>query len=749
MSIKFTNSLSGQIKKIEIDDLIYKIVNGDYSNKPLYEIITADTEFIHPYFDIDVKLTEDNRKVDYLTAPCQLIKSIFNVEDCHLAVSSSHSKVKKSYHIIVTNKYLRPDLMRFIKDAHKRNFLNCNIDTAVYGKTQKFRIVNTSKIGENRILKPISYVLDDQIKNHIITHVDFDNSTEFKIDPISKPSYTPKNTTASDLSSVSNIVRQIDVEFLDDYETWIKIIMAIINVSNENEYLEEGYKLIHDISSKSQKYDHDTVDKIIREIKYDPKGVGLGTLINYNVESMKKIKRQNKIEKREANNNSKEKTSNYDEIKQQFELTNFKVMNPLVYINIDVRGKLHYSKRTEFISKYEDVTYEIKGVGGKIKSRPFVIDWLKDKQSRRYNSISFIPLNCPEDEYNLFGGFEGAKLKRGGGGGKNKEAGLKIILDHINSLVNHDPASFEYFICWLADIIQNPSKLSDIAICIKSFQGAGKGLLFQILEAVIGKKYTKYSSNISEFVDKFGNGCVNKLLVNLDEVSGRDTFKYSEQIKSYITRTTIPYELKGVTAVEVQNFARWIFTTNNNTPMKIEATDRRFVLFESSNKNVGNIEYFKKLAEVAEDKESISAFFWYLNDRDISHINLRRDRPKTSFYEDVREIAKPLIVIYFEHKFIYKISDDLDKTWDSDDFKDEGRPVVLGSTDFFNDYNEFLVKSKFKHESTLNSFARELKLYKGITKKRKAYGVKYYIDVPVLRDYLVESKLITLEPIEE
>ena len=64
---------------------------------------------------------------------------------------------------------------------------------------------------------------------------------------------------------------------------------------------------------------------------------------------------------------------------------------------------------------------------------------------------------------------------------------LDFILNHIRVLCNNEDAVYEYFIRWIAQMLQFPAHKS-ICVTMISKQGAGKGTLMKLLECMMGEK---------------------------------------------------------------------------------------------------------------------------------------------------------------------------------------------------------------------------------------------------------------------
>jgi phage/plasmid-associated DNA primase len=202
-------------------------------------------------------------------------------------------------------------------------------------------------------------------------------------------------------------------------------------------------------------------------------------------------------------------------------------------------------------------------------------------------------------------------------------------------------------------MLKKPEIRLPIAFIIKGKQGTGKSLLLNVIGNLINEKYYISSSNVNDFFGPFAEGFVNKLLVNMNEVEGRDTVDYEGKMKSFITESKITINQKGIRPYQINNFARLIITTNKNNPIKIDVSskDRRYVVFETtdhflqskytSNFWIKLIDYFKKPSFIA-------ALYDDLINIDIENYNYQNNRPITKSYKNMRKLYVPNESLFLE-----------------------------------------------------------------------------------------------------
>ena len=187
-----------------------------------------------------------------------------------------------------------------------------------------------------------------------------------------------------------------------------------------------------------------------------------------------------------------------------------------------------------------------------------------------------------------------------------------------------------------------------MCLIFKGTQGTGKNLFFESFgDNILGERYRLTAENTDHVLGRF-NQNQNKLIVVIDEM--KCSKATSEQLKALITAPTLNFEKKGVDGCQIRNMGRYIMFTNNDIPVKIEENDRRFVVFETSNKYLGSINtsYFKNLAECLSNPKKMRKFYNELMNRKIT-TDFRKDRPKTKNYTDIQELtSKDLLAQFIE-----------------------------------------------------------------------------------------------------
>jgi len=703
-----------ETKKIKISKLKQYLKKNNTS----HEIIDNTVhEFVHPYFDID--LDDCNEEYDiiikdkpkFLNNITELICKHFYCEYEDLAISETLRKDKISYHIVICNNRINLiDFCKYMKsEVNSPEFLKLFFDLSVYKKYNKFRMILCKKENQKAINKPITY------KNDILKHVITATSDDDKIIKLEQEPIKPEIKKYCTIEKLTNICNALNKDRFIKTQDWITVALSICRISTDNDYQQKGKDLLYDVSRSAPNYNSEKYQKYMNEsYKYNDQ-YSINSIINF-------LKIDNKLKYQEIILCEEQ---SYTKVKESFEKDKFKLISPSVYCieNKDDVNPLDIFRKSDFSNSYENVYYYDKNSPTENYKKKFLKSWYGDEDIRTYNKMDFIPdkTKCPKNVYNLFTGFEVNKHQDKFNYDESK---INLILNHIKILVNNDDDSFNYFIKWLAHILQKPNELSRVAIVLVSEQGAGKNIFLSFFaDKILGKKYYHSSEDIDSVFGKYAEGLKNKLLVNLDEATGKDTFRTVESIKAKITNPTILYEKKYVSSITLRNYARFIFTSNNMTPVKIDIDDRRYSVFKSSSEHIKlKDEYFEPLKEQMDNLESQKIFYEYLMNIDINNFNFEKERPITEIYKDIQSVNIPKPVLY--------LMELLEKNKLNDSYP---------SSKFYKDFIEFVKNSGYDdYKTNKTRFGRQLKEIKGVNKTKSGIH-KIVINNELLLEHLKEK----------
>jgi hypothetical protein len=406
---------------------------------------------------------------------------------------------------------------------------------------------------------------------------------------------------------------------------------------------------------------------------------------------------------------------NYDIKKIYWEKFCCKIMFPEVYyifIQYENNNKHMEILKKNFLKEaYVHLTFESLDDNGNYISIPFIDEWLKDKNIRRYHRIDFIPCNEVEPKqtheyFNLFSGWN--PLVKTKYDISKSDLALSVFFDLGKTLCENNIQYFNYFMKFLAHMIQKPSERIPIAFIIKGKQGTGKNVFLNAICNIMDKKNYICSSNANDFFGNYAEGFYHKLLVNINECEGKDTFDYEGRIKSFITEEKIILNPKFQRPTEINNYSRLIIFSNKATPIPIDVKtgDRRFVVFQTGDKYLDKIEYDSKFWKILIDQfkkpQFIACLYDYLNCLDISDWNFDVDRPITDSYIEMCKLFIPVECLFFE-ELIY-----------SQDYIKYINLEISIESDFKNNikYNETIYINGFSIYNFFTNWAKKMGLHK-------------------------------------
>ena len=617
---------------------------------------------------------------------------------------SNVNKVNKSkYHIYLKNN-LNIETNESIQD------LEMLVDKLIFEDVKQFDknidLNNLPELKEDFYNDLLKYKLKDSEKSSPGT-IENDNKT------------TDENNKIKDLLDI------LDDERSNNYDDWFKIGMILKSINKDNIDLYNDfskrspnkYKGINDISKywKGHKIRDD-----------DNKKLTISSLCYYAQQDNQQlynewVSKYNKINTDET----------YETIKFEFEKNNFFIKNPVMYGTINFENELVLRNESDFKILHQRLKYFGQHPKtGELKELYFIKMWLFDNSCRQYEKLEFLPKQeTPIIFYNSFSGFEVEKQQENEDDRVNghletrnlnfEDSNLYKLLCY---LCGNEKNVIEYVIKWIANIIQKPYEITKVALLFKSMQGAGKNLFWDwVGKAIIGQKYFFDTEKIDLVFGRFNGLIENILLGIINETSGKDTFNIIELIKGLITSDINMIEHKGMKPYGNKNYIGLVFLTNNSNSINIPADDRRFVGIKCNSDICNDPVFFPKVVEEIKNKKYDKCFHDYLMAVDIKNFNFTTERPKTSFYNDMVELNRPILtnfMLYLYHSTVQEIT----------------------GAALFNLYSIYLQKLNIVNKISGTKFGISIKEYNGIIKNKNNKGVMVYtINKLDLREYLIKK----------
>jgi hypothetical protein len=670
--------------------------------KNFYELLYEKNP-VCEYYDIDMSAVDntDNLTSEQYFDLFQQIHSQFVNEElglsfqtCNWRITDSSKDGKISLHLINRRRVFKNNeetqywyslFERFLKNNYPNLAL---FDTAVKSKNRCMRLIKSSKFGQNRPLERAKWhevsMNEDDITSFFIQQVNEDYECSEQLAQIKIRMDKKIETEKAVEKEVKTFVKKFkkEVVCVDKDENEPELLISLITemIKAEAHSLCDtvhksklGYANMRNLAfafcnSATYKEDDAVVSNYITtEIyplyrhasQYSPSAIvdqivksGLGNATKdkiYTIASLHFWAKENpKYSSCFSTKSKSEGFKSYDEMKEEFERTNFKLNYETLYCETvgsgkiirRVEKKLKESRRNMLLWNEESE-----------KQDEFVSTWIRDATIRNYNTCGVFPEGCDEKTFNLWTGFRAEKFKPEGRGAK-QGGNCDSFINLVKRLCNYNEEHFQFVIKVIAQMIQQPHKKPGLCLVIKSFQGAGKDTLYKILEAVIGSTYCFNTADVErDIFGRFNDAIENKILIALNECSVVQTGKHSQKFKDFITCSTDKIEEKGIALREVRSMCRYFVFTNGDFATNIEESDRRFFVIDCKEPKL-SMEESGRIYKDIDDETAIRAFYDYLMSIDIQGFDFVSNRPRSQYQEDLKEACLPI-----EYLFLRELKD--------------------------------------------------------------------------------------------
>jgi hypothetical protein len=395
----------------------------------------------------------------------------------------------------------------------------------------------------------------------------------------------------------------------------------------------------------------------------------------------------------------------------EFEKTHAKIINREMFVK-EENNIITCMTRKHFMTAYEHLVFEYEANKVKIQGN-FIAKWMKNNPTMRcYDDIGIYPNRtiCPSNIFNMWKPFDMELV----GEYENKPDELAVILNHIKILCGNDEVVTDYFIKWIAQMIQYP-EVKSICPTLISKEGSGKGTLLLLIEKMIGfNKYFETTNPMRDIWGDFNGRMANTFLINLNEMSKKDTLECQGRIKGLITDGKLTINNKGMNQYQIQSYHRFIVTTNNEDPITTKSDDRRNLIIRTSDELKGNDEYFKKMNEMINDVNVVKTFYEYL--KNIPNM------------ENFREIPLPQTEHQNEMK---EMNMDIEERWVRDMVSIRETDFEMSGTDNFRSFMDFCIENGIEYKTNALKLGLKIKRLIGdcIDKGRdKSRNTKFLVE---------------------
>jgi Family of unknown function (DUF5906)/Poxvirus D5 protein-like len=211
---------------------------------------------------------------------------------------------------------------------------------------------------------------------------------------------------------------------------------------------------------------------------------------------------------------------------------------------------------------------------------------------------------------------------------------VQIFLDYAYEVSsNKEDRIFDWSIAWTAQIFKEPHILMSTAMVHRGEEGIGKSFFAETLAMMMGKHYVK----ITDFDQVFGtfNAHIEyALLTHFEEAFWAGDRRAEGRFKDHISGTTRIINQKNLPMRQCQIYPRSLLNTNSRWAVPAGPIARRFAIFDVSDAHQREVEYFGRLAEWRRNGGAQALLYYFLNDVDITKVDLRNPPRTTALMEN-------------------------------------------------------------------------------------------------------------------
>lgn len=250
--------------------------------------------------------------------------------------------------------------------------------------------------------------------------------------------------------------------------------------------------------------------------------------------------------------------------------------------------------------------------------------WMKtpEKAVIMPKEVIFDP-SQPAHRWNLFTPFES----------RPKKGDCDLIIEHLRFLCGNSPEAFEWILNWCAIVVQKPGVKMRTAILMHGNEGAGKNRFWEAFGAILAPYYTTIGQ--AELGRDFNEWASAKLFIVANEVSTRkEKFEIPGKLKGIISDPYIYINAKGMPPREEENRANFVFLSNENNPIPLGQTDRRYCVVWTPDAHAEGKVYYDRLSAQMVGG-GIAAFHAFLLARDVGAQDEYTRPPLTEARADV------------------------------------------------------------------------------------------------------------------
>jgi hypothetical protein len=186
-----------------------------------------------------------------------------------------------------------------------------------------------------------------------------------------------------------------------------------------------------------------------------------------------------------------------------------------------------------------------------------------------------------------------------------------------------DEQVYEYLLSWLADMFQKPHRQSGISLVLNSEQGAGKGIIVDLLLLPIFGIHGLTTSRGDDLIGRFNHSVGTCVFLCMNEAFWSGDKTKLGVLKTLISDPSLRVEQKFMDSITVRNCLHLIICANGSWTAPVELGNRRFYYLPLCSQKKGQHAYFDSLAKEI-NSGGREAFLFDMINRNLSGFNIRK-----------------------------------------------------------------------------------------------------------------------------
>jgi hypothetical protein len=285
------------------------------------------------------------------------------------------------------------------------------------------------------------------------------------------------------------------------------------------------------------------------------------------------------------------------------------------------RNEISFSSKADLFAWYANKYITLEDENGEPKRMNKAQFWWSSPRRDEYRGFKLDPVNNTDDGFfNLWRGWAY----------ESNEGDCSLYYKHLyDNIAQKDEVIYNYILDWMADVVQNPTKLPGVALVLRGGSGVGKGVAISSFCKLFGVgRHALQISNAEQVVGKFNGHLKDCIVLHGDEAFYAGDRQHEAVLKALVTEKVRMVELKRKDAFQFPNYTHIIMSSNKDWVVPMELDDRRFFVTDVSTDHQQDHQYFDAITKQMEDG-GYEALLYDLQNRDLSNVNVRK-YPMTS-----------------------------------------------------------------------------------------------------------------------